>query len=235
MLLDLHAHTSGISTCCQIPAPEVLKEASHIGLDGIILTNHYTKDYIKGGAVEGFVKKYIEEYHYTKKCGDEMGLKVFFGVEVSMELYPRVHLLIYGVDEKFILEHPTVFDYTQEELYKAVKAHNGALIQAHPFRNGTKVLDVNFLDGLEINCHPKYEHSYAKELSEIAKKSGLILTCGGDYHADTYRPHCGTFLPDTISDISDIGKFLCETNEIKLWIQEPNVMNCIEVKYVKAR
>ena len=46
MLIDLHAHTSGISRCCRIPAPEVLRRAKEVGLCGIVLTNHYTKSYL---------------------------------------------------------------------------------------------------------------------------------------------------------------------------------------------
>ena len=40
------------------------------------------------------------------------------------------------------------------------------------------VLDTDFLDGVEINCHPLYGNSYSKELMEIAEKERLIVTCG---------------------------------------------------------
>ena len=45
MLIDLHAHTSGISRCCRIPIPEVLRQTLDNGMDGIVLTDHYQKSY----------------------------------------------------------------------------------------------------------------------------------------------------------------------------------------------
>jgi histidinol phosphatase-like PHP family hydrolase len=44
MLIDMHAHSSGISTCCQIPYDKVIDTAKENGMDGIVLTNHYQKN-----------------------------------------------------------------------------------------------------------------------------------------------------------------------------------------------
>lgn len=220
MLIDLHAHSSGISHCCRIDAAEVLRQANAVGLDGIVLTNHYQKSYVDGDVHE-FVKRYIDEYHAAKVCGEELGCRVFFGIEVTAEQYPNVHLLIYGVDEAFLNTYPTLYDYSLEELYRIVHENGGTLIQAHPFRNGTHVLDVQYLDGIEINCHPLYKRSYSAELIEIATENGLIVTCGGDFHADTYRPHCGTYLPEDITDDRALGAYLRTTDRIELRIHEP--------------
>ena len=222
MLIDLHAHSSGISRCCQIPAEEVLKTAKEYGIDGIVLTNHYQKSYLQNDDADAFAKAYVEEFHYTEKIAEELGMKVFFGVEVTTELYKNVHMLVYGVSEKFVLENPRVFELDQEELYKLVKAYGGVLVQAHPFRNGCTVLDTAYLDGVEINCHPLYGNSYQKELMEIAAENKLLLTCGGDYHADTYRAHCGMYLPDDIGNNNELRDYLLDTKEVKLCIHEPN-------------
>ena len=235
MLIDLHAHTSGISRCCRVPAPEVLRRAKEVGLDGIVLTNHYTKSYIGDGDVRAFAEEYLREYAYTAACGEEIGCKVFFGIEVSTELYRNVHMLVYGVDESFLRAHPALYDYSQEELCRAVKEYGGVLVQAHPFRNGTQVLDTAFLDGIEINCHPIYKNSYRKELIEIAEQTGRILTSGGDYHADTYRPKCGTYLPATVQNSVDIGRFLETTSEIKLRIHEPHAETYEEYVYSRNK
>ena len=222
MLIDLHAHSSGISRCCQIPAEEVLKTAKEYGIDGIVLTNHYQKSYLQNDDADAFAKAYVEEFHYTEKIAEELGMKVFFGVEVTTELYKNVHMLVYGVSEKFVLENPRVFELNQEELYKLVKAYCGVLAQAHPFRNGCTVLDTAYLDGVEINCHPLYGNSYQKDLMEIAAENKLLLTCGGDYHADTYRAHCGMYLPDDIGNNNELRDYLLDTKEVKLCIHEPN-------------
>lgn len=234
MLIDLHAHSSGISRCCRIPAPEVLKHAMDRGIDGVVLCNHYARDYVKDGDVLGFVKRYVDEYEYMKQCGDEMGCKVFFGVEVTMDFDTRVHLLIYGVDRAFLEQYPLLYGYSQQELYQLVQKHGGTLVQAHPFRGGTTVLDVHYLDGVEVNCHPKYGRSYYEELPVIARENGLVLTCGGDYHADTYRAHCGMYLPDSLTDTKELAAYLRETDHTELIVQEPNTDASFQLHYTRS-
>ena len=222
MLIDLHAHSSGISRCCRISFDKVLNQTLDNDINGIVLTNHYQKSYIEDGCLEDFVENYIKEFLSAEQYGKEIGCRVYFGIEVTTELYPKVHMLIYGVNPEFLRMHPYLFDLTQKELYQLVKSENGILVQAHPFRNGTTVLDTEYMDGVEINCHPLYGKSYAKELISIAEKNNLIVTCGGDFHADTYRPKCGMFLPEEIKDNYDLRSYLLSSEKKMLCIQEPN-------------
>ena len=233
MLIDLHAHTSAISRCCKIPAPEVIRQAKEIGQDGIVLTNHYPKNYVQNGNTLAFAQKYIDEYAYARQCGDAEGFKVFFGIEISTELYPNVHMLVYGVEPSFCLKYPDMYNYPLEKLSRIVHEAGGTLVQAHPFRNGTHVLDTQYLDGIEINCHPYYNISHADKLTKIADETGLILTVGGDYHADTYHAVCGTYLPDTITDGIALGAYLHNTDQIKLRIHEPNTETYYETNYTR--
>lgn len=222
MLIDLHSHTSGISWCCRVPAPEIVKTAKDACLDGIVLTNHYQSCYVGDGDFDAFAKRYIEEYEYTKKCGEEIGCRVFFGIEATLEKHGCAHMLIYGVDTTFVTEHPMMFGYSQEELYEKVKEAGGILIQAHPLRGGKNaLLDTTLMDGIEINSHQLYDGTHLDELSRLAEREGLILTSGGDYHADTRRPHCGTFLPDHISDGVELGKYIASASSLELCYQEP--------------
>lgn len=235
MLIDMHAHSSGISTCCRQPADVIIEIAKNIGIDGIILTNHYHKPYVEDNDALGFAKKYVDEYHFAKECGDKLGFKVFFGVEVTMAKHANVHLLVYGIDEDFVLRHPDMYDYTQEELYRTVKEYGGALIQAHPMRNGKNVLlDLDYLDGLEINSHQLYDKTHLVELSEIAKERGYIITSGGDFHADAPRPVCGAYLPDDIVG-KDIGKYLLATEKIEICYQEPRETTSHKVVFDRKR
>lgn len=231
MLIDLHAHSSGISQCCRIPYDQILQQARDNGIDGIVLTNHYQESYIQNGDISAFVEKYIAEFQAANAYGKRIGVSVLFGVEVTMTQYPNVHLLIYGVDPDFLRAYPTVFALTQEQLYRLVKSHHGLLIQAHPFRNHATVLDTHYLDGVEINCHPLYGNSYSGELIRIACDNHLLLTCGGDYHADTYRPKCGMYLPDTVTDTHTLCSYLLSPGEKQLCVQEPNTDTCITIRY----
>ena len=239
MLIDMHAHSSGISRCCRIPAEEVIKRTLDAGLDGIILCNHYVKNYVADDNYDEFAKRYIDEFHRAKEYGDSVGCKVFFGVEVTMNKHNDAHILLYGIDEEFVLENPLLCILTQEELYRTVKEAGGTVILAHPYREeinhiNKNILDPKFLDGVEINCHPGQTNSYVSEMIEIAKAHGYIITCGGDYHADVpYRPRCGAYLPDTLCDGVAIGRYLLTTESIKLHVHESYTKN--EYDYIYTR
>ena len=73
---------------------------------------------------------------------------------------------------------------------------------------------------MELSCHPLYDGTHKEELYAFAREHGLIVTCGGDYHADTYRPICGTYLPDSITDSRALGRYLLETAQTEMLVHE---------------
>lgn len=235
MLIDMHAHSSGISRCCRSPYDTIMKIAMENGMDGIVLSNHYEAGYVKEDGPAGLAERYVNEFLAAEAYGREIGCRVFFGIEVTMVRYPKVHMLVYGVSTDFLKENPCLYDMTQEELYRLVKANGGTLVQAHPFRGGTTVLDPAFLDGIEINCHPIYGKSFAEELIAIAKEHHLYLTSGGDFHDDTaYRAKCGMYLPDDIKDQFDLCRYLQAPGVKALCIQEPNCPEVYDYLYESA-
>ena len=233
MLIDMHAHSSGISRCCRITYEKVIDFAREVGLDGIILTNHYDKSYVDDGDFSAFARRYTEEFRRARAYGEAVGCSVFFGAEVTMARHDGTHMLLYGIEEGFIEENPCIFDLTEEELYRLVKSMGGAMVQAHPFRGKGYLLDVRFLDGVEVNCHPLYGKSDFADMLKIAEENRLILTCGGDYHADTYRPKCGVYLPDDLKSGVDIGRYLLSAERLKLCIHEPNTEKPEDFLYLR--
>ena len=240
MLIDCHAHTPKVSPCCKGTVEGIILETKNKGIDGIILTNHYSGDYIgpskRYADSKEMAQDHINEYKKVKALGEERNFGVLFGVEISMTLYKYVHLLVYGVDEDFLFNNLDMYDYTQERLYKAVKEAGGVLVQAHPLRaERNLLLDPNFLDGIEINSHLLYEGTHYEELSEFARKNRLILTSGGDYHVDAERPHCGMHLPKSIKNTKDFAKYLCTTDSVHLLMQEPDQTESYERIFVKEK
>lgn len=223
MFLDLHAHSAGISRCCRAPITKVLEVAKTTGFDGIVLTNHYTRAYFAEGEEDAFTEQYIAEYEAACTCGAALGLRVLFGMEVGMERYTPVHLLVYGITPDMLRALPTLYDMTQAELYAHVHALGGVVVQAHPFRkNKNNLLDTALLDGVELNCHPLYKDgTHRGGLCGIAARDGLFVTCGCDYHADTHRAKAGTYLPDDITDTIALAQYLKRANPIRLRLQEP--------------
>ena len=228
-LIDMHAHSSGISECCQLPYDKIIDTALENGMDGIVLTNHYQSAYLKNNDAHELAERYISEYYKAKEYGDKKGALVLFGIEVTMEKHGGVHLLVYGIAPEFLREYPMLYAMEQKELYSLIKANGGVISQAHPYRNGVdRLLDTAYLDGVEINCHPLYKKSYAGEMIDIAKKNGLFLTCGADFHADTYRAKCGLYIPDEITDHFGLRDYLINKKKKKFFIHEPEDNSCRE-------
>ena len=222
MLIDMHTHSSGISECCQLDIYGIVDAAKNAGLDGIILTNHYhSEGYLDYASQADYVEQYIKEYEIAKAYGEKVGLRVFFGIEVTAEFMERIHLLIYGVTEDFLRNNPEVYDLSLKALYELVHENGGILVEAHPFRHDCPILDTSYLDALEINCHPLYKTTHFEDVKAGALKGGVKLTCGSDYHGDTeYRPFCGVYYPDEVKSIDDITQYIKNNFQIKLRVHE---------------
>ena len=220
MLIDLHAHSKAISKCSRINGIDNIELAKSLGLNGFILTNHYDRNYIENNDYMDLAKRYIQEYYDLKEYGDKHNFKVYFGIEVTLNKHNDAHILVYGVEPSFLLNNPKLYDLTQKELYSLVKENKGILVYAHPYRDLNKKLDINYVDGIEVNCHPLYKNTYSKEIIKLAKENHKILTCGADYHHDTYRPKCGVYIEDDIDDIIKLKDYLINSKEIKLCIHE---------------
>ena len=233
MLIDMHAHTSGISRCCRADAAEVLRAAQAAGIDGLVLCNHYQELYVEEGDAAAFAEKYIAEYERTKAVADEMGVALFFGIEVTAKRHNNAHILVYGMEPDFLREVPAVYEMTLAELSEAVHARGGIVVQAHPFRGGGVLLDTGLLDGVEVNCHPLYDATHCNRLLDIAQEAGIFVTCGGDYHADTYRAVCGTCFPEGTETMGEMISHLKNAPEIVIHVQELRMEEHDDVVFVR--
>lgn len=211
MLIDGHIHSKGISFCSQLTYQQVLEECLEDGVEGIVLSNHCKTEQIKIPYGE-WLKKYLEEYHLAKEYGEKIGIKVLFSIEVTLKEKPNVDYLLYGLPEEGFLESPFFCDMNQKELFDYCVEKDTLLVQAHPYRNGAVPQNPDWLHGVEINCHPLYKTNGKERVTEFAKKHDLLLTCGSDYHGDTYKAKCGIIMPDTVSTIKEFEKELLEKN-----------------------
>ena len=233
MLIDMHAHTSGISRCCKADARTGLLAAKEKGIDGMVLSNHYQECYVENGDAAAFAQSYVREYEYAKQIADELGMKLFFGVEVTAKQHDNAHVLLYGLRPDFVLRHPDIYNETLQRMQQLAHAEGGLAVQAHPFRSNGKLLDVQYLDGVEVNCHPLYDATHCERLLHIAHENHLLVTCGGDYHADTYRPSCGTHFPDNVQSEQDLVNWLKATQTITLHVQELRTEEHADVVFEK--
>lgn len=205
-LADAHIHTSGISLCSRI-SPERLIEICQIeGLGGVVLCNHYKSAHVRG-AFSDWRKRYAEEFYLTRRCGEDAGVRVIFGVEVTLDEDKTRDYVVYGISPEDILEAEPLFRLPLRELSRFTREKGGLLCHAHPFRFTTPA-PAEFLDFVEINCHPLYGTCAEEGVRAYADAHGLGITCGSDYHGDTYKPHCGVYLPEDVTDSASFAAFL---------------------------
>ena len=160
---------------------------------------------------------------------DELDMKCFFGIEVTMSKHNDVHMLVYGVSPEWLLEYPDLYYYEQKDLYELVHKYNGILVQAHPLRKNINVLlDPKYLDGIELNSHTIKEGPHTEEIIEIAKTYNLLVTSGGDFHNDAPRAKCGMYLPNDINDIKELVNYLNNNIEFKMVVQETKEVDSIK-------
>ena len=207
-LVDAHIHTAGISLCSRIPPERLIEICKIEGLGGIVLCNHYKSAYVRGEFKE-WRKRYVEEYYETKRYGEEAGITVLFGVEVTLDECKARDFTVYGLSPEDILEAEPLFLLPLQELSAYLHEKNALLYHAHPFRNTTPA-PGELLDGVEINCHPLYRTCAEAKVREFADAHGLSITCGSDYHGDTYKPHCGIWVPRNIQTGVAFAEFLRE-------------------------
>ena len=234
MLIDLHAH-SALSRCCKIDGKDNLIVAKEFGMDGFVLTNHYDKSYLINDDKIEYANRYINEYYYVKKCSIELGIKCFFGIEVTMSKHNNCHVLVNGVSPEWLVNYPNLYDLEMSELYELVHKYNGIVVQAHPLRKNINVLlDTKYLDGIELNSHTINEGPHTEEILEIAKVNDLLVTSGGDFHNDAPRAKCGVYLPDDLNETMDIVNYLKNSVEYKMVVQETKDTSSVkEVMYRK--
>lgn len=208
LLIDAHIHTNGISYCSRRTPEALIAECVADKLDGIVLTNHCKADYFREEPYAVWVKRYVEEFYKTREIGAVNGIRVLFGIEVTLREKGNVDYVIYGVTEADILNSTPLYEMTQRELYEWCLERGALLYQGHPYRNDAEPQNPAWLHGVEINCHPLYGTNEERRVRDFAAKHGLKISCGSDFHGDTYKAHCGMLVPEWVETGVDFANYL---------------------------
>lgn len=179
---ELHAHTSEVSPCGHVTAPEVADRFIAEGYSSLVITNHYSRyiiDNLKGTWGEK-MDYYIYPYYLMREhAGDR--LHVILGCELRFEGNINDYL-IYGITEEFLRENPDLHKMSLRSFAPLARENGFLVVQAHPFRNGIEIVPPELLDGMEtFNGTPSYDGRNAIA-DAWAKRYGLIRTSGSDFH-----------------------------------------------------
>lgn len=157
------------------------------GYDGIFITNHFIDgnigfDRSKPYTYEEIINFYCSDYEEAKKLEDEIGIKVFFGVEMS---YGGTDFLVYGLDKEWYLSHPEIQNMKKSDELRLLCDSGALVIQAHPFREAGYIDHIRLfprcIHGTEVvnACRSSFENQMAKLYAE---KYNLIEFAGSDNH-----------------------------------------------------
>ena len=188
---ELHAHTSEVSPCGHVTAPEVAERFIAEGYTSLVITNHYC-DYVIDNLKCSWQEKmdyYLHPYHLMKEyAGDR--LNVLLGCELRFEGSINDYL-IYGITEEFLRQNPNLHKMNLRTFADLAHESGMLVVQAHPFRNGITIVNPALLDGMEtFNGTPSYD-GRNRVAEEWAKQYGLIRTSGSDFHNPDQRGYGG--------------------------------------------
>ena len=176
-LTELHLHTKESSSCSEIPAKQMIETYKKEGYSTIVITDHCSKS--KMDRLGNISWREKIDYVYTgfdiaKQYGDELGINILLGVEVTLQITDSDYL-VYGIDKEFLYENEKIYEYTLEELYKLCNKKGYLLVQAHPFRDDIQLAPLEYIDGIEcevlvLQYKGKY---YALDPVQILFKTNL--------------------------------------------------------------
>jgi len=245
-LYETHLHTCQASACGRSTGAEHVRFYKDIGFQGIIVTDHFF-----GGNTciprnipwKERVDRFCSGYEDALSEGQKYGLDVFFGWEQG---YGDDEYLVYGLDKKWLLEHPEVEHWTRREQLEGVHRYGGCVVQAHPFRTRDYIrhvrLGYRYCDGAEIAnaANGALNDAYALP---YARHYHLAMTAGSDNHQSLKGMEAegrimGVSLSQKLNSIHDWVRLIRERRPIGLhvpsdrWTADPLKSSAIESFFI---
>lgn len=177
---ETHLHTLPVSGCAKVTAEACVPFYKELGYAGIFVTNHFIRDCQN---YEEQLRFYCSDYKTAKAIGDEIGLKVFFGIELTVA--PGTDFLVYGLDEAWYLNNRQIMDMPTREKLSYMAQAGALIIQAHPFREAGYIDHIRLfprnIHGVEVYNANRTE--LENRMAQIyGENYGLLPFAGSDNH-----------------------------------------------------
>lgn len=197
---ETHMHTSPVSKCGQASARENLEFYKKMGYDGVFVTNHFLDGNINISSDVPYKERiefYFSDYEEALALSEEIGIKVFGGIEMSLE---GTDFLVYGLDKQWYLAHPEIMEMKKTEELALMMREGALVIQAHPFREAAYIDHIRLfprsVHGVEIinTGRTELENRMA---GLYAQNYNLIEFAGSDNHEGGRRKLLAGMCSDT--------------------------------------
>ncbi len=151
---ETHLHTCEGSACASASGEAQAKFYKSLGYTGIIITDHF----FNGNSAiprelpwKEKVELFCKGYENAKKCGEQIGIDVFFGWEYS---YKGADFLTYGLDKQWLMENPIIMEMDINSYCDFIHDEGGMIVHAHPYREASYIPMIRLLprkvDGVEV-------------------------------------------------------------------------------------
>ena len=214
--LELHAHSKSVSACSSTPEEMVAQLYIDAGYDGIVLSNHYSSytlhHFLKSESFEANVNTYIDAARKVREAAKGK-LDVILGCEIHIADSSNDYLL-FGFDEDF-LYNEEILSYNIDKLSALCREKGILIFQAHPFRNGMRVVNPKLLDGIEVYNGHKSHDSRNTIADAWADRFGLRKSSGSDFHDPTSQIDGGILIGSRITTQKELKDVLL-SSEYKL-------------------
>jgi predicted metal-dependent phosphoesterase TrpH len=166
---------------------ETLEYYKSAGYEGVFITNHFLDGNIeletRKKPYEEQIEFYFSDYEEAKMIGEEIGLDVFLGIEMT---YGGTDFLVYGIDKEWCLAHPDMHKMRKTELLKEIMESGALVVQAHPFREAAYIDHIRLfprhIHGVEV--YNANRNEFENKLAEqYAENYGHIRFAGSDNHS----------------------------------------------------
>ena len=184
MKIELHTHTSEISSCSHLTVNEIIDLYIEAGYDAMVIANHFnseTADEVNAEFYEDFIDKFWGVLDEAMEIGRKKGLLVLPALELRFDCNVNDYL-VYGMNREMCRNCKNLFAMTPDEFSVYAKENGVLFYQAHPFRNRMTVVNPAILFGIEVqNTHPR--HDSRNDIAMAwAEKYNLHKIAGSDCH-----------------------------------------------------
>jgi hypothetical protein len=210
--LETHCHTEGVFICSNADPALIPPYFKKHGYGGVVITNHFTKNTIDhlGRTWTEKIDGYISFFKRAKEAGIKCGIKVFFGLELSLDDHYN-DLLIYGLSPEMLYDIPNIFNYNYKDLFELANKENFLIYQAHPTRDYGGFIGANVVHGVEVYNGTKGRAGFVgnnEKALELAIKHNLKQISGSDFHCFDEVPTGGIYVADWVESERDLVEFL---------------------------
>ena len=204
---ETHLHTLPVSKCAKVSVREALEFYKSLDYAGVFITNHFIDGNMRLDpemSYEERIRAHFSDYEDGVKIGQELGIKVFCGTEMS---YGGTDFLVYGLDSEWYLAHPEIESMKKSEELPFLMENGALVIQAHPYREASYIDHIRLfprsVHGVEVinACQKDFVNSMARY---YADQYGLLHFAGSDNHVGAARKRLAGMESDTpIADERD--------------------------------